>query len=174
MSEILLSAGIMEEYSKHSKTIGETLSMLKSIISEYDYKNILFIGNSSGGYAAILFGTLLSVSKILAFVPQTFLNRCEIHHNDNIWGKEIDNAYLLSTCNGIFDLKKVLSYNTSSRISIYYDKTRRVDRKHAEWLSRFHLVTLYPFEVGGHNVIRTLRESGDLKEIIRTALEFSE
>ena len=39
-----------------------------------DYKRVYFCGISSGGYAAILFGSLLNANKVLAFSPQTNLN----------------------------------------------------------------------------------------------------
>jgi esterase/lipase len=35
------------------------------------YKNVIFLGTSSGGYAAILFGSLLNVNSVVAFTPQT-------------------------------------------------------------------------------------------------------
>jgi len=39
------------------------------------YKRAFFIGSSSGGYAAILFGSLLKVSRVIAFRPQTKVKR---------------------------------------------------------------------------------------------------
>ena len=53
-----------------SKTIDETAEYLKGIISPY--KRVIFIGVSQGGYAAILFGSLLNISAVIAFIPQTF------------------------------------------------------------------------------------------------------
>jgi len=52
-----------------SKNIEETASYLEKQIQ--GYKNVLFLGVSSGGYAAILFGSLLKVKNVLAFIPQT-------------------------------------------------------------------------------------------------------
>ena len=51
--------------------IPETVEYLKEKVSKYD--EVYFIGNSAGGYAAILFGSLLDVTKVLAFQPQTDL-----------------------------------------------------------------------------------------------------
>jgi predicted esterase YcpF (UPF0227 family) len=39
------------------------------------YKRVMFIGSSAGGYAAILFGSLLRVNMVVAFRPQTKLNK---------------------------------------------------------------------------------------------------
>jgi len=52
-------------------TIDETVTYLKEQIAPY--KNVVFLGVSSGGYAAILFGSLLCVTSVLAFIPQTHL-----------------------------------------------------------------------------------------------------
>lgn len=54
-----------------TSNISETVEYLKKRVSKY--KNVYFIGNSAGGYAAILFGSLLNVTKVLAFQPQTDL-----------------------------------------------------------------------------------------------------
>jgi hypothetical protein len=40
-----------------------------------NYKRVIFIGLSSGGYAALLFGSLLGISDVIAFYPQTLLRR---------------------------------------------------------------------------------------------------
>ena len=60
------------------------MSYLKNEIK--NYKNVIFIGSSSGGYAAILFGSLLNVTSVLAFIPQTILrntNRDEKYRDLN-------------------------------------------------------------------------------------------
>jgi hypothetical protein len=36
-----------------------------------NYKNVIFAGVSAGGYASILFGSLLNIKYVLAFIPQT-------------------------------------------------------------------------------------------------------
>ena len=56
-----------------TKNIDETALYLNSIIKKSNYKKILFMGVSSGGYASILFGSLCNVSSVLAFVPRTKL-----------------------------------------------------------------------------------------------------
>jgi hypothetical protein len=78
-----------------SKNIPETVEYLREKISGYD--KVYFIGNSSGGYAALLFGSLLGVDKILAFQPQTDLSKCN-------GVKFKDPKYI--------DIKPYLNYNT--------------------------------------------------------------
>jgi len=59
-----------------SNNIEESIEYLKREISKY--KTVIFVGVSSGGYAAILFGSILNVTYVVAFTPQT------IRYNDNI------------------------------------------------------------------------------------------
>jgi hypothetical protein len=59
-----------------SNNIDETVKYLKTQIT--GYQNIIFIGVSSGGYAAILFGSLLNITHVLAFIPQTVRKQTNI------------------------------------------------------------------------------------------------
>lgn len=57
-----------------SNSIDSTIDYLREKIN--GYREVIFIGHSSGGYASILFGSVLNVNKIIAFLPQTIL-RCK-------------------------------------------------------------------------------------------------
>ena len=52
-----------------TNNIDETIDYLRNEIK--NYKNVICLGVSSGGYAAILFGSLLNINYVLAFIPQT-------------------------------------------------------------------------------------------------------
>ena len=62
-----------------SKSIDETVAYLSKEIT--NYKNVIFVGVSSGGYAAILFGSLLNVTNVVAFTPQTLRLNKNIDEN---------------------------------------------------------------------------------------------
>lgn len=55
-----------------STNIESTVKFLKDKIGDR-YKKVIFMGLSGGGYAAILFGSLLNVSHVVAFYPLTKL-----------------------------------------------------------------------------------------------------
>jgi hypothetical protein len=55
-----------------SKNIKETTEYLREKIKGFE--EVIFIGSSAGGYAAILFGSLLKVDKVIAFKPQTIVD----------------------------------------------------------------------------------------------------
>lgn len=54
-----------------STNIDETIAYLKRIIAPFHRR--IFIGSSAGGFGAILFGSVLNVETVIAFIPQTFV-----------------------------------------------------------------------------------------------------
>jgi hypothetical protein len=52
--------------------IDDTVIYLNDKIKEYN--NVVFMGISAGGYAAILFGSMCNVKNVIAFIPRTNLN----------------------------------------------------------------------------------------------------
>jgi len=70
-------------YSCYSKGIAgitnnieETTQHLSKEIE--GYKNVVFVGSSGGGYAAILFGSLLNVNTVIAFIPTTIVRKTDV------------------------------------------------------------------------------------------------
>lgn len=61
---------IILDFEGISTSIEETTLYLQEKIKPYKY--IYFLGVSAGGYAAILFGSLLNITSVIAFIPQTF------------------------------------------------------------------------------------------------------
>jgi hypothetical protein len=53
-----------------SKNIDETIKYLREKIGNR-YKKVIFMGLSGGGYASILFGSILNVSHVVAFYPKS-------------------------------------------------------------------------------------------------------
>jgi hypothetical protein len=51
--------------------VDETVNYIKNIINGYE--KVVFVGVSAGGYASILFGSLLKVNDVIAITPQTRL-----------------------------------------------------------------------------------------------------
>lgn len=65
-----------------STNIEETKTYLETLFRPY--QKVVIMGNSAGGYAAILFGSLLKVAHVIAFVPQTILTRSDtdVHYRN--------------------------------------------------------------------------------------------
>jgi len=102
-----------------STDIPSTLEFLKNKIK--DYEKVIFVGASAGGYASILFGSLLNIDKVIVFFPQTIL--------DNL-SKSNDKTY--------FNLRKYI--NKKTKYFVYCDLSKTDDvhhPRHCENISHF-------------------------------------
>jgi pimeloyl-ACP methyl ester carboxylesterase len=143
--------------SWYQECFADILLYLKLKVKKY--KKVIFIGNSMGGYGAILFGWLLNVNKIIAFAPQTFLDKYNRDkHNDTRWENELD----LLNQTKLLDLNHIKHDN----IDLYYAKDFHLDKLHAMHIE----CNLKPFEGKGHAGIKSLWFSGKLRNIIKEAI----
>jgi len=153
-----------------SNNLHDTIKYLEKVIEKYGFKKTIFLGNSAGGYAAMLFGRLLNVEEVHAFSPQTFLDSWNRLLNwDRRWSKQISN--LKTDSKIFFDLKNVFRRipNHKTRTFIYWDTRHRLDNRHALRM-RFPLVEMKPFNTGGHTLIKQLKRIGELDRILSESL----
>lgn len=61
--------------------VNQTLKLLNDKIA--GYKRVIFVGASMGGYAALLFGSILKVDAVVAFRPQTYIRKCINDYDPN-------------------------------------------------------------------------------------------
>jgi hypothetical protein len=136
-----------------------------------DYERLVLVGNSAGGYAALLFGSLLEADCVLAFAPQTTVDLDELHAlGDRRWD---DNLEPLAA-HGLLDPRYVdLRGLTHRDARLYFDADDPLDRGHAERVLNdgAQRIQAHPCEGGGHDLVRKLRDRGTLSEILRSALE---
>ncbi len=154
-------------------SIDSLCQVLSDIMTNNNYKKIVFLGNSMGGFAAMLFGTMLQVEHCIAFSPQSFVNRwSRMRYLDYRWYDLMPKVQAQRpNSKQILNLKQFLaSQNTSTHIDIYYPKNNRLDKIHARYLSAFPQVHLYPKVSKDHSVIRSMRDSGELKQILEQSL----
>jgi len=160
---------------KDIDTLDKLVNYLQETIAKHDYKRICFMGNSMGGYAAILFGTLLNIDKVIAFAPQTFIGKWDrLFNNDRRWRKQMSRIYAFKGKRPeYFDLQKFLASRTSAKtpIELYFSPKHRLDNKHALRLKNHERTTLFPINEGGHSVVKVVRDDGTLKRIIQEIFE---
>jgi len=131
----------------------------------------LTIGNSMGGFAALLFGTLINANHIIAFAPQTFISqKLRAKHNDTRWSKELS---LLHNQKGpesrYYDLKSVLNSH-SSNIEIVYGALDKLDTLHAARMESIKGIKVAAEPKGRHNAIVRYRDSGRLEQMVKEKL----
>jgi hypothetical protein len=133
-----------------STNVEETVDYLKKSI--VGYNRVIFIGASAGGYAAILFGSLLNVNTVIAFTPPTLLK-----------GENKDKRYC--------DLNPYI--NPTTRYYVYGDENdKNVDSyhhiRHCENIAKHENVLIT--KKRGVN-LKVMRSTGELFHIFKNVLE---
>jgi hypothetical protein len=150
------------------RNIKSTANFLSDFIAQEGIKRTVFTGNSAGGYAALLFGCMLQADIVISFAPQTFISPwLRLRYHDVRWARQIWRLYANTIFSKTyFDLRKRLLHNTTmTEYHIYYSTDDPLDKIHAERMSGLPGVKLHPYTAGGHELVRELRDQGDLKKI---------
>jgi hypothetical protein len=152
-----------------SSDIETTARYLEEQIERLKPERVFWVGNSMGGYAALLFAGLLGRGQVIAFAPQTFITPgMRLKNRDFRWGKQILHTYLRSVLKRkAWNVKPLLLKNqTSLQISIYVSGQSRLDCLHADYLADLSNIKIHQIEDGGHGVVRVLRDQGKLPAIL--------
>ena len=113
-----------------TKNIDDTVVYLNNIKYSKNYKKVIFMGVSAGGYASILFGSLCNVSNVISFIPNTkyhnnmidprYYNLCTVINNKTdyiLYGdtnvKNINDTHHISQCENL---------NKYNNVKIIYHK----------------------------------------------------
>ncbi|HEC05399.1 MAG TPA: hypothetical protein ENJ12_00975 [Thiolapillus brandeum] len=150
-----------------------TAAFLANELESVGSPRTVLVGNSMGGYAAILFGLLLNVDTVHVFSPQTFIDKANRSlYRDNRWPRQIDRVHG-GHCSRYMDLRHLLQRlpESRSRIHIHYSVLDAMDEIHARHLAGFHNVSLHAYKRGGHEVVRHLKSTGVLGKLLSTALD---
>ena len=135
-------------------------------------ERLVCVGNSMGGYGALLVGSLAAADRVIAFSPQTFISRwLRLRHLDRRWGNRIPLARRSAgALRAAFDLAAFLRPPGYGSADIYADSSHRLDAVHAHRLERVDSTKIH-FIDGGHGAIKRMRDSGELLSIIRAAVD---
>jgi pimeloyl-ACP methyl ester carboxylesterase len=147
---------------------------LRGLIAADDVQRLVVTGNSAGGYAALVFGTLLGADTVLCFAPQTILDLDELAAmDDHRWDESLRRVTATGSLDPAWvDLRSALprALNGKTRYGVFFDDTLRQDRLHAERLEGIEGLRLYRFGRGSHHLVRSLRDSGALARLLREAV----
>ncbi len=161
---------------KHSTTSFEdTIRLYRELVNRKQYKKIIALGCSAGGYAAILYGQLLGFDKVIAFSPQTVLTSLKEDLIGDIYNAPKTCQWLRTLNMENTEYQKALDLNNfrpfKTPIDIHYsvNGNKGIDKKHALYLQSTNCTT---FEHPGndHMIALTLRDQGKLKPIIDAAI----
>jgi predicted 2-oxoglutarate/Fe(II)-dependent dioxygenase YbiX/predicted esterase YcpF (UPF0227 family) len=157
----------------------ETLDMYRELIGRKKYKRIVSLGCSAGGYAAILYGQLLGLDKVIAFSPQTVLTKCKEDLIGDTYNAPNTAKWLRSLHLDDAEYQKALDLNNyrpfKCPIDIHYsvDGNKGADKKHAIYLESLNC-NVIEHPGNDHMIALTLRDKGKLTEIIDNAIGIDE
>jgi hypothetical protein len=150
------------------KTVDEVVDSLKQLIDQIAPSKVITIGQSMGGYAAIMFGQLLDVNQIIAFGPLSCLESAQaIAMRDTRWLSIMEALEVNPPTVRYFDLPTLCQASSHTPdVHIFYGKkpdpetpgTVNLDNLHA---SRFNVLSnckIRAFEESGHAVVKYLVE----------------
>jgi hypothetical protein len=149
-------------------------ALLAETIAQHDVRRLVTAGGSAGGYAAMVFGTLLGADTVLCFSPQTILDLDELARmGDHRWDDHLRPLVARGELDARWvDLGQALApaRHADTRYEVFCDETLRTDWGHVERIARVPGVRRYRFGRGSHALIRSLRDCGALNTILRRAL----
>jgi pimeloyl-ACP methyl ester carboxylesterase len=158
----------------HGSGIEEVAASLRELLDRHEVDRLVVAGNSAGGYAALLFGTLLGADTVLGFAPQTVIELDALAEmDDHRWDDQIRELLVDGGLDPRFtDLRRALPdvRRGETRYELYFDDTFETDRLQAERLAELDGVELHRMQGGAHSIARDMRESGELERVLQRAL----
>jgi len=147
-----------------------------TFVTNKKYKKIVGFGCSAGGYAAILYGSKLKFHKIIAFNPQTNIDKYKDEVMKDRYNAPHTTQYLRNQrkdskfYQDSLDLKKLQPY--ISKIEIHYsDKSNHGrDKIHAQYINDDENVDIIEHMSNSHLLALDLKNAGELHKIIEGAL----
>jgi pimeloyl-ACP methyl ester carboxylesterase len=158
-----------------STSIDGTVDPLRALMAEHGSERCVMVGNSAGGYAAILFGVLCGADEVVSFVPQTFLDRRQrIRNRDRRFGDWIPPLRAAPYWTPRYADLANLPFTGAPVIRIHHARGYRLDRAHARHLDGRPGVELVPYDQArrrAHGIVRRLRSEGTLLRLLTHALQ---
>jgi pimeloyl-ACP methyl ester carboxylesterase len=144
------------------------------LLAAGDATRVITIGNSMGGYAALVFGALLKARQIIAFSPQTFIGPSQkLRHLDYRWAKKIVPIWIrYGLSRKSYDASSFLwALDGSCDVKVFYGERSQFDKLHAKRLVGIEGVEVTEVSGTGHDGVKTMRESGELAAVLSSACE---
>jgi hypothetical protein len=125
----------------------DSIEKLEKLISGYT----IFMGHSSGGYGAILYGCKLGVDRVIAFSPQ-------LTDDDASWGR--------LGFEPKFDMRDVVKNAPNVNVQVVYCKGAHIDERHVNVIACEGNVQLIRLDCCAHNSARHFVKDGKLEKFI--------
>jgi pimeloyl-ACP methyl ester carboxylesterase len=154
-------------------SVQDVAAYIRDVIDRHGFEQVVMIGNSAGGYAALLFGALVGADVVHAFSPQTEL----IDPQQGYFLDKLTNARRAATDGAFLDLRRALTERvpearrTTPTLYLHYSRYCRKDRHHAHRMADIPDVRLVPYHNVTHGLASALRDADLLLPLLTSALE---
>ncbi len=143
---------------------------LQAKIEESGASEIRFVGNSMGGYAALMFCAMLRRGKAITFVPQTFIcPQKRLQLGDERYQDKVHAVHQTQYLTDIIDLKPWISErHPEMEAQVHVSNEDPIDMLHANELNGFANISIHRYhQGGGHDLVQWLRDEGELTRILK-------
>lgn len=154
--------------------VDDLAAYLFTLIDRADARRVVTVGGSMGGYAAILFGFLLGAQKVVAFGPQTFIDKWNRLRYWDYRSMQLKKEVYASPYakSEYYDLRSVLlAAERRPSVRVHIGAGNRIDRGHARHLWGISEVSITYHDTHRHDISRVLKKRSTLYPIIREELE---
>jgi hypothetical protein len=141
---------------------------LRQRIDQLGVQDVRFIGNSMGGFAALLFCSLVGRGRAIAIVPQCYLSAHKVAQTGDARASELLQSLYDSPDQSrfIYDLKDHFAQHSPNiRADLHFCTSHAEDMTHAETLQGFRNIRIHTYPRGGHRLMVYLKEWGLLPKI---------
>lgn len=157
----------------HGDRLMDVAAALREVVARRRVERLVVVGNSAGGYAALVFGTLLGADVVLAFSPQTTLDLESLAQmDDHRWDERLQPLEDTDAFDRDWiDIARALpaARHAETRYEVFFDDTH-LDRAHSERLAGLEGVRLFRFGGGQHELAKALRDTGALARVLERAI----
>lgn len=156
--------------------VNEVAMALKEKIDFLQPSEVITIGQSMGGYAALVFGALLEADKVVAFAPQAFIDASLLEsYNDRRYTtvlREICDSKLESKYLDIVTLYQ--HYDRQPKVHVFFGtkggdseaETVHLDALHAFKLQQLSNCQLHPYPEVDHLIVNHLSNTKEIDHVL--------
>jgi hypothetical protein len=160
--------------------VDEVATTLRSLIRSIHPSEVITIGQSAGGYAAIMFGMLLKADRIVAFGPLSYLNPEEaIRYGDHRFLSVMEGLQADPPKSGYYDLTELRNaLQFQGALDVIFGThpgnddgvSGNLDAIHALRLARLANVSLHPYPESGDPIVQWLIDHEQIDDLLTALL----
>jgi pimeloyl-ACP methyl ester carboxylesterase len=155
-------------------SIDEVATSLRGIVEEQGAERVIALGSSAGGFAALVFGTLLEADLVLCFAPQTVLDPDWLADiGDRRWNRRLRALDALGGPDTRYvDVREAIMRDrrADTAYEVHYPASHDWDVHHARHLEGIPGLELHAHQEKEHQFVQALNRSGELWQMLRAAV----